>query len=169
LLSRGLSISVDSSNREFLVSLSCEIENRELGFRVMNVNASEYGREITRENVFARLFDLRRFDCDSDSDFNFGFSREIAFVASHFHEMSNSELSSLSLPILSEILSLKELKIASEDQLHSIIWEFISRDCSHFSLLGSFLSNFCLFHRFADLSNLPQISSICLIHRFGRV
>jgi hypothetical protein len=69
-------------------------------------------------------------------DFDFDFSREIAFVASHFHEMSNSELSSLSLPILSEILSSKELKIASEDQLHSIVWEFISRDRSHFSLLA---------------------------------
>jgi hypothetical protein len=80
---------------------------------------------------------LRRFGCDSESDFDFdfNFSKETVFVASHFREMSHSELSSLSLPILSEILSSKELKVASGDQLHSIVWEFISRDRSHFSLL----------------------------------
>jgi hypothetical protein len=61
------------------------------------------------QDVFRCLFDLSRFSSASDFNFNFHFgfnhSEKMAFVASHFREMSNSELSGLSTSIFSDILS----------------------------------------------------------------
>jgi hypothetical protein len=125
-LGRGNAISISSSNRDFMVSLSSELENRELSFLIFNSTLK--GIEITRENVFQHLSDFSHFDSD--------FTHEIAFIASHFHEFSKSELSSLSLSILSEILSSNELKITSEDQLYEVVWSFVARDRSNFSLFS---------------------------------
>jgi hypothetical protein len=52
--------------------------------------------------------------------------------------MPNSEPHGLSASVLTEIFSLRKLKITSEGQLNSVIWDFIelNQDRSHFSLLS---------------------------------
>jgi hypothetical protein len=161
-LGRGFDISLDSSNLDFFRSLSSELENQELSFLIFEVTQNE--SELIRENVFRRLTDL--------SHFSFDISKEIAFIASHFHEISNSELSDLNFSILSDVLASRELQIESEERLYSVVWEFIESDRSHFNLLSfvrfEFLSVSSI-RRFVALSNLRLISSICSIHRFGRV
>jgi hypothetical protein len=131
-LGRGQSIRINSENRDFFVSLSSELGNLELSFLFLNSASTE--KEITRENVFLRLADWSH--ANFESDFHLDFSREIAFVASHFHDFSKSELSDLNLSILSEIVSSNDLKIASEDQLYEVLWDFVDQDRSNFNLLS---------------------------------
>jgi hypothetical protein len=52
---------------------------------------------------------------------------EVAFCASHFHELPSSSLSKLSLPILSTILSHQSLKLKSEDSLYEFIFHQLER------------------------------------------
>jgi hypothetical protein len=153
----GSDISVSSSNRDFIVLLSSELGDRELLFLILTSRLNE--TEITRENVFQRFSDLRLLD----SDFDFDVSREVAVVASYFHEFSKSEPSGLSFPILSEVIS------SSDDQLYETVWSIIARDRSDFNFFRLFASSICLLRQSVALLNLYLHSLIYSIHRFGRV
>jgi hypothetical protein len=129
---------VDSLNRNFIVSLSFELENQELGFQVMNLSKNK--SEFTNENVWECLADLSRFSAGRGFVFDFQaeicYLKEIEFPASHFNEMSNSELSRLSASILSKFFSSSCLRIESEDQLYLVVCAFIDRNKSYFSFLS---------------------------------
>jgi hypothetical protein len=154
-LGRGSFVSINSTNRDFLLSLSSELENLE--FFILISHGMNCSVELTVESALGRLSDLSRFSSGSDSgiDFDFDFSKEIGFLASNLHGISNSQLLGLSLSILSEILSSPDLKITSEDDLYSKVWDLIKRDRSHFSLL-SFIHSIRIFALF-DSCSLCQI------------
>jgi hypothetical protein len=152
-LGRGEEIRLHPTNRDFFSKLSFELGNCEL----YSLISDETENETTLANAISRLTGLDLFKCDSDFDF----SKEIAFVASHFHEISQpnqkSEISRLDLSILSEILSSGELKLENEDGLLGFVFDLIG--CiSHCS--RSFDLNICHRHRFIDSWNLRGISSI---------
>jgi hypothetical protein len=83
--------------------LSEELENAELSTLVCERGSGP----IAIGTVFPRL--RHRFDC------HFDISKEVEFIASHFHEVDTSELKRFDVGILSKILSSKLLKIKSED------------------------------------------------------
>jgi hypothetical protein len=122
-LGRGKSIIIDSMNREFYESLTEELLNEELQI----LSCSSNYEELSRDDVLKRLEHRHRmsFEC----------SKEISFIASHFHEINISGLCKFDDTILSRILSSDELMIKSEDWLYEMIWKLIKDDGRHFCLI----------------------------------
>jgi hypothetical protein len=121
-LGRGGTIKMERGSLSFYDSLSEELENAELSAIV----CERRNDPITASNVFWRL--RRRFN------FHFDISKEVEFIASHFHQVDTSELKKFDVGILSEILSSKLLKIKSEDWLCDLIWSLVETDQINFTL-----------------------------------
>jgi hypothetical protein len=122
-LGRGFPFFVTDSNRSFLISVCAELENREL-HKFLIVSS---GGEVSSSNVVERMNSLERLGDDLDS--------EIAFVASHFFEISSSDLSSLSFLAFAEVAQHSDLKLASDDSLFELICERIPSDSRFFDVL----------------------------------
>jgi hypothetical protein len=60
---------------------------------------------------------------------------EIAFAASHFFEISSSDLSSLSFSAFAEVAQHSDLKLMSEDSLFDFVCERIPSDSRFFDIL----------------------------------
>jgi hypothetical protein len=94
------------------------LENGDLGSQLHNL----LGVELTIENAIDHLKSL---------DFSVDNSRDIAFIATHFHDFSESALSSLTQDALYSIVSHPQLKLESEDDLFAFISHKISMDPSN--------------------------------------
>jgi hypothetical protein len=123
LLGRGKSICIDSTNRDFYELLSEELLNEEL----LTLSCSEKCEELSRDTVLKRLDHRHRMNLEC--------SKEISFIASHFHEIDISGFPEFDHSILSQILSSDELMIKSEDWLYEMIWKLVANDRELFCLL----------------------------------
>jgi hypothetical protein len=122
-LGRGFPLSITDSNRQFLVSICAELENREFQ-KFLFVSS---GGDLSCLNVIARMNSLEGIYGD--------LSAEICFAASHFFEISSSDLSSLNHSAFIEVVGHTDLKLASEDSLFELICERISSDSHFFDVL----------------------------------
>jgi hypothetical protein len=154
-LGSGHDIIITEANYSFFVSICRELHNGELYFTLIN----RFEGNPTISNVFDRLshrellFDL---NCSSVAEIN--------FLASHFHELNDSLLSSLSVEMLHSILSNDLLQVKSEDDLYRLI---IVRRCEdiHYSLLLE-----CIRFEFLSVSSIEhfissEINSFILLNR----
>jgi hypothetical protein len=109
-LCRGSAISIDSSNKSELLSISRELENSELYLIV-----DEYisGESVTIANAVSRYITRKSLGVDCE--------REVEFISSHFYEIEKSKLDELDLFDFDAILSNKSLCILSEDSLFDMI------------------------------------------------
>jgi hypothetical protein len=121
-LGRGFPLVVTDANRSFLISVCAELENREL-HKFVVVSS---GSDISCSNVVERINSLEGFGCDVGA--------EICFAASHFFEISSSDLSSLSFSAFEEIARHADLKVSSEDSLFEFICEHISSNSQFFEV-----------------------------------
>jgi hypothetical protein len=103
------------------------LQNEELYLRLVE----HFEGNVTLSNVFERLSVRDKF-CGSVS---FSFP-EIEFLASHFHELGDSLLNSLSLDHIHSILSKDCLRIKSEDDLYGFIMSRLSEQVGFSSLLS---------------------------------
>jgi hypothetical protein len=108
-LAYGEEIEISHSNQQFLSDLSVELGNSEL---VSLIEREFIGSEITESNVISRLH--RQMSTGGSYDI------ELAFVASHFEELSKS-LAGVELWILEAVLADERLCIESEDSLFDFI------------------------------------------------
>jgi hypothetical protein len=155
-LGRGKSVIVDSTNRRFYELLSEEVLNEEL----LNLLCSGNCEELSRDNILKRLEHQHRM--------NFEYSKEISFIASHFHEIDVPGLCKLDDMMLSRILSSDELMIKREDWFYETIWKLIENDRQHFCL-NRFIRFEFVSKSSADRFGADGIDCIDLIHRFGQL
>jgi hypothetical protein len=122
-LGRGSSVEIAESEKPIFIGVCAELQNPEL-FELI------FGRiraAPTIETVFDRLFVLLSQQSD--------ITCEISFIASHFHEFSFSQMLSLDLSILNEILCNPSLRLESDDRLCLDILNQAELDGRYFSLL----------------------------------
>jgi hypothetical protein len=118
-LGRGRSILINAENRHFYESLSAELLNDELEIRV----SEQIDSKLTISNIFERM--IHRIQMNLHLHLDFIYSREIEFIASHFHEidiLKQSGIIEVDLSIWSKILLSRKLKILSEDSFYEIIY-----------------------------------------------
>jgi hypothetical protein len=101
----GFPLSITDSNREFLASICADLENRELQ-KFLFVSS---GGDLSCSNVAARMNFLEGICCD--------LSAVIGFAASHFFEISSSDLSSLSHSTFMEVIAHLDLKLSTGDSV----------------------------------------------------
>jgi hypothetical protein len=112
----GKPLMLTPSNQNFRFGLAKELRNLEL-FEFLMVRLES---EISIENVVSILKSVEEVGIDSSS--------ELRFIASHFDEMSTSDVSELSFEELRRILGCSELKISSEESLYDLASERNSKD-----------------------------------------
>jgi hypothetical protein len=122
LLGHGASVKIDSDKFDFYANLSNELENQEL----LGVVIDESCNELTIESALVQLSLRHRFGRD--------FSSVVSFLASHFHEITESQLRSIDEDSLRHVLLSSELRIQTEEWLYNLIWKLVERDQSYFSL-----------------------------------
>jgi hypothetical protein len=124
-LGRGGSISITARNRHFYASLGSELLNDELS----NICHPDNASELTCGNVAERFALCERSDSDC--------SREIEFIAAHFHELDIFQLRAIeemTLENWSRVLSSPRLKVVSQDWLYDVVWSLAQSNRSHFVL-----------------------------------
>jgi hypothetical protein len=123
LLGKGCDLVVTASNYLFFVSLCRELGNGELYLALIN----HFEEGLNLSNVLERLSSRELFFGSDSSSFP-----ELDFLASHFHELKDSFLSSLDADHIHSILSNPSLRITSEDDLYRFIVSRLGedRDCS---------------------------------------
>jgi hypothetical protein len=122
-LATGAAIEINDQNRTFFLSLSRELENFEL-FRTISTF-------LHSDTNLSPLYDVV---CDPDF-LDFCTERSIAFLASHFCDLTPSILPNIPTATLYQILSHTSLQISSEDSLFDLISRRPSSDFDLFSLL----------------------------------
>jgi hypothetical protein len=141
-LGRGAPLVLKESDRDFYMSISAELCNDEL-YRALS-DVIEGG--ISVENVVRRVKSLVAMEANVQA--------EIEFIASHFTEISSSEICDLDYEIMNEIVHHGKLRIGSEDSLYETIEERISSDARYFGLFDvihfEFLSSVA-FSRYFEL------------------
>jgi hypothetical protein len=139
----GSTIVIQEEDRKFLLSLCRELCNSELYALIIE----HFTGELTISQALERLSDFEsfRFDCN----------RSISFIASHFFELSPSDLSEIPFSALYPILSHDSLQLSSEDSLYDFISSQLSIDRHYFELFEfvrfEFLSTDCI-SRFISMS-----------------
>jgi hypothetical protein len=141
-LGRGSVLMVTGSNFLFLTAVCEELENLELHeFLVQTVKG-----DVSCLNIVGRINSLERIWGE--------YIAEISFAASHFFEISASDVSGLSFWAFSSVVEHASLKLSSENSLFEFISERIRSDKRFFELLQfvrfEFLSLEC-FTKFFDL------------------
>jgi hypothetical protein len=124
LLGSGCSVEVEEWEKPLFIGVCGELRNREL-FELI------FGR-LDSEPTIDTVFDRLSLFTAQQSDI----SREISFIASHFHEFPSSRLFSLDLPTLHEILYHPSLRLESDDRLCIDLLKQTEFDCDYFSLFG---------------------------------
>jgi hypothetical protein len=107
-LGRGNELSVSVSAATFLTSVCGELGNVEL----LSMIWDDLGGSLDIRSCISRLRLLRSMDGTRQT--------EIEYLASHFHELSQSDFSRLEVEDLREILSQDSLKLLSEDGLFEL-------------------------------------------------
>jgi hypothetical protein len=128
-LGHGSSVLVTAERMPFLKSVSVELEKLELYETVFRL----FDKELNESNVLDRLKHLEGLGCSCES--------EIELVASRFYRFSEKDLSELSVPALSQILSHRALRLKSKVSLYCIILSTLSHDPFGNSLLEYLDSN----------------------------
>ena len=116
---------ISQENFDFLVSVSRELENREIVSQLASLYFSSAG-VITTANAVGHL---RMKDMWQSVDAN----PEVEFIAKNFSDVEN--LSALDIDQLRRILGHKSLRIQSEDSLYNFICQMIAKDESFSELL----------------------------------
>jgi hypothetical protein len=113
-LGEGSTIRVDESTSAFFVSICGELDNPELCTSL-----------------------LKHFASDIDRDSTYGFYDEcfLGFLASQFYTFNTTDLKTIPLAVLYDILSHDSLVIESEDWLYSYITCHLSTDPEYWELL----------------------------------
>jgi hypothetical protein len=132
----GRAVSLTREAMGFVRSVCGELWNSELFDKTLNHDEDE----ISGEELKARLDFLSGVDGSRDWD--------ISAVASHFNEISASDVGHLSPSLLDSILRHPSLVVVDEDFVFDIIHRFASEDLSYFGLLElvrfEFLSAECM-------------------------
>jgi hypothetical protein len=125
LLSVGFGHEVTLSPTEirFVRSVCGELRNHEL----LEMTLKREGGEMSEDELKARLEFLSEVDGSCDQN--------VPIVASHFYELSSSDVDQLSLPVLRGILSDPTLVVRDEDSIFEVIHRRSSTDLSYFELL----------------------------------
>jgi hypothetical protein len=125
-LGRGCTLSFSGSGSDesrSVIELICnELENEE----VLDILSRESKDELTIHNVLGRL-NLRY--CESAR-----FKREIAFAASHFSELTESDLLKLKFELIYRIMADASLKVVDEDSLCRFVMNRVLSDVGNCSL-----------------------------------
>jgi hypothetical protein len=158
-LGRGESLKIDPSARKFFLSVAKELENLELYTSV--VNSLDGPPDVS--SVLYRLNSREEAGITPDS--------EIAFLASHFHELSVDLLSELTVSQLHDVLHHPSLQIRDEEMLCSYLISRFESDPLYFEMIefihfeylsDAVLSEFVAHsHKFLSLMNLSIWNRIC--------
>jgi hypothetical protein len=144
-LGHGQRLCVTETNRQFQMSISRELGNSEI---YSNILKSIEG-SISIGNVVGRIKLLGEISAN--------YASEVEFLASHFFEISSSDICELSCDILRQVLICEKLKIESEESSYEIISKGISSDVRYFDLLElirfEFVSQDCFREYFELVSN----------------
>jgi hypothetical protein len=124
-LGRGGSLNLNSSNESFVISLSEELDNKELLILI-----EEESCESGEDTVISRR---RRM--------NFEFGRDVEFAVKNFHKISTTSMKKLNASILLMIMKSSELKIKSENVHFENICELVECDRDIFHFLNLFDSS----------------------------
>jgi hypothetical protein len=119
----GDDVVFDATNKTTILSICCGLGNSELYEKI----CQGFEEELCVDNVIDRLNDLNNIGKD--------ISREVEFIASHFHELKDSLKSMTSSSMIMAIVNHSSLKIESEDSLYEFIVNGISNNCEFFGLL----------------------------------
>jgi hypothetical protein len=122
----GSTIFVSEETFSFFVSISRELCNWELYFRLY---------EVFNENLSVSKFYKEFKDYEMTDDFP---EQGIGFLSSHFYEIDSSFLNGLPISIIIRILSNSSLRLKTEDSLYKMIRSEIERN-SEFIELFSFV------------------------------
>jgi hypothetical protein len=137
-LAAGEKITVDAPSNT-LLSIAHELENIELILLITD----NYQAELTPDNVFLRLATKETIGMNC--------SDELQFLASHFEEFCDANLSILGIERLYQILSHPAFYISNEDFLYAFLSKLVKSDrdylplldCVHFQFLSeASISNF---------------------------
>jgi hypothetical protein len=123
-LALGREVSLSGNALEFVRSVCGELWNSEL----FEMTLKQGEGEIMERELRTRI------DFMSGVDGSCGC--EVGVVASHFYELSVSDLDQLSPPVLESILSDPSLVLQDEDSLFEIVHRRASENLSYFGLLG---------------------------------
>jgi hypothetical protein len=82
---------------------------------------------LNRDSVLKRLERRGRI--------NLKCSNEIEAIALYFREIDVAGLDKFDQQVVGRILSLKGLKVKSEDWLYEVIWRFVEHDRANFTLI----------------------------------
>jgi hypothetical protein len=142
----GREVSLSQNELSFVRSVCRELWNSELFETTLRREESE----IQEDELKARLEFLSGIDgsnCDWD----------VSGVASHFCQLSASDVDKLSLPVLQAILSDSSVVVQSEDSVFEIVHRRASEDLSYFALREfvrfEFVSDGCMQQAFEFISN----------------
>jgi hypothetical protein len=119
----GFGLEVPPQRSAFVFDICRELGNIELYESFF----SDIESKITKSNVIDRILKRNALQLSCES--------ECGFVASHFFESTQSDLSDLSFDIIASIIGHHSLKLRNEDSLYEFISTFISADSSYSSLL----------------------------------
>jgi hypothetical protein len=149
LLSLGFGHEVSFTRNElsFVRSVCGELCNYELFENTLKTEGA-FG-QIREEELKARFDFLMEAEGNCD--------RDVPIIASHFFELSASDIDKLNLSVLRTILDDPTLVVRDEDSLFEVIQRRSSDDLSYFELLEcvhfEFLSDRCMTRAFDFISN----------------
>jgi hypothetical protein len=146
-LSRNRSFSLTSSNFECLKAVGKSLGNVELCDQLMEFTRGT--SELTISNVSARLAVAESLEVSP--------SMEIEYLASHFYEIDENIVKSLSHSSLKEVLESDGLQLRSEDSLLNLI---LSPGGDYFDLLGCVRSEYLSVSGIDRLLNLISIEEV---------
>jgi hypothetical protein len=148
-LAHELPVIVTESNREFLESVCKELLNAELYEKITKA----VGGELSVANVASRVKCLKEFGGN--------YKEEIEFLASHFHEISSSDIENLNFEIFAEVIGRPGLKVEDEDCLYDLISRRIPSDSRFFELFALIRMEFVWMAKLIEYIDLVENSFDC--------
>lgn len=122
----GEKISVDRGNARDLCKISKELDNDELNAALLHLTGDD--ESISLENCLIRL--------RTKMDLGIDVTTELNFIAAHFYEIDNDDLSELSFDELDAVLSRSSLTIKGENELLDFIFSLLPTDSNYMRLVN---------------------------------
>jgi hypothetical protein len=152
LISRGYEVEVDLTEALTMISLFGELENSELSSKLYD--GVFPASSLNTGNMSERFRLKRSFSCD--------FEEEVAFVASHFSEMSLNEICEFTIDELDLILRHESLVAVSEDSIYEVISKHLESNYIWFSLFEYVHFEFLSLSSIKHFIELTQTHLHCL-------
>lgn len=124
-LMNGECIEVNGQNAQFMRDVSVFLDNNELTKLVTSVIENE--EELCLENVIDRLRMKQVIELNIDN--------EVDFVASHFYELEEQQISVLSVDDLDSIFRSSSLQVKDEDSVLNVVLSHVDSVTNNYPLL----------------------------------